>query len=237
LVVNWVSSCLSFFLSASTCKKEYISIQRGDVKLRKPSILIVNWVSSYLSFFLSSSTAATYIFTAPNCTTTIIGLEPCALNCWWVSAFHFISYWGLLKCLYFADTIERGDRRWKKAQRKGEEKVTLRITHSNLCNPTNTFCNILCKAKQPTQDPTSKNFIPTYYFYVLLTPRAPRIVQMKLVEGTPKTKTWTRVLLPLTGIITFEEEDDWECFGKEPPKAQTILWCSSNWLTNLSCLW
>jgi hypothetical protein len=33
-----------------------------------------------LSFFLSASTAATYIFTAPSCTTTIITLEPCALN-------------------------------------------------------------------------------------------------------------------------------------------------------------
>ncbi len=32
------------------------------------------------SFFLIASTAATYIFTAPNCTTTVIGLEPCALN-------------------------------------------------------------------------------------------------------------------------------------------------------------
>ncbi len=37
-------------------------------------------VSSCLSFFLTASTAATYIFTAPNCTTTIISLEPCALN-------------------------------------------------------------------------------------------------------------------------------------------------------------
>jgi hypothetical protein len=29
---------------------------------------------------MSASTAATYIFTAPTCTTTIITLEPCALN-------------------------------------------------------------------------------------------------------------------------------------------------------------
>jgi hypothetical protein len=43
--------------------------------------LVVNWVSSSLSFFLSASTPATYLFTAaPNCTTTIISLEPCALN-------------------------------------------------------------------------------------------------------------------------------------------------------------
>jgi hypothetical protein len=40
----------------------------------------LNWVSSPLSFFLSASTAATYIFTARTCTTTIISLEPCALN-------------------------------------------------------------------------------------------------------------------------------------------------------------
>jgi hypothetical protein len=30
-----------------------------------------------------------------------------------------ISYWDLLKCLYFADTTERGDRGWKDAQRQG----------------------------------------------------------------------------------------------------------------------
>jgi len=62
--------------------KKYISIQSG-MKLRNPSILVVNWVSSCLSFLLSASTestAATYIFTAPICTTTIISLEPCALN-------------------------------------------------------------------------------------------------------------------------------------------------------------
>ncbi len=50
------------------------------MKLRKASILVVNWVSSLSFLFLSVSTAATYIFKAPNCTTTIISLEPCALN-------------------------------------------------------------------------------------------------------------------------------------------------------------
>jgi hypothetical protein len=39
-----------------------------------------HWVSSCLSFFLSASTGATYIFTPFTCTTTIISLEPCALN-------------------------------------------------------------------------------------------------------------------------------------------------------------
>jgi hypothetical protein len=49
-------------------------------KLVFPPILVVNWVSSCLSFFLSAFSAARYIFTAPTCTTTIISLEPCALN-------------------------------------------------------------------------------------------------------------------------------------------------------------
>jgi hypothetical protein len=59
--------------------KKYISNQQG-MKLRKPSILVVNRVSSCLSFFLNASTAAIYIFTDPNITTTIISLEPGALN-------------------------------------------------------------------------------------------------------------------------------------------------------------
>ncbi len=50
------------------------------MKLRKPSSLVVNWVSSCLYFCLSASNAATYIFTTPNCTTTIISLQSCALN-------------------------------------------------------------------------------------------------------------------------------------------------------------
>ncbi len=37
-------------------------------------------VSSPFSIFLSASSAATYISTALTCTTTIISLEPCALN-------------------------------------------------------------------------------------------------------------------------------------------------------------
>jgi hypothetical protein len=49
-------------------------------KLVFPPILVVNWVSSPLSSFVSASTAATYIFTAPTCTITIINVEPCALD-------------------------------------------------------------------------------------------------------------------------------------------------------------
>ncbi len=42
---------------------------------------MVNWVSSRVSFFMSACTAVTYIFTPlTTCTTTIITLEPCALN-------------------------------------------------------------------------------------------------------------------------------------------------------------
>ncbi len=100
--------------------KKCISIQ-GGMKLRKPSILVVNWVSSCLSFLLSASTAATYIFTAPICTTTIISLELCALN---AEFKHFI----LRLNLYFADTTERGDRGWHEAQRQMEDRVTLCIT-------------------------------------------------------------------------------------------------------------
>ncbi len=100
------------------------------MKFRKPSILVVNWVSSCLSFFLSASTAATYIFSALPYTITIISLQPCALN---ADFEHFllscsISYWDLIKCPYFADTTERGDRGWKEVQRQGEDKVTLQIT-------------------------------------------------------------------------------------------------------------
>jgi hypothetical protein len=42
--------------------------------------IYVNCFHPVFPFFLSASIAATYIFTAPNCTTTIITLEPCALN-------------------------------------------------------------------------------------------------------------------------------------------------------------
>ncbi len=31
-----------------------------------------------------------------------------------------ISYWDLIKFPYIADTTERGDRRWKQAQRQGD---------------------------------------------------------------------------------------------------------------------
>jgi hypothetical protein len=48
---------------------------------------------------------ATYIFTAPTFRTTIITLEPCALN---AEFHHFIL--DFIKFPYFLDATERGDR-------------------------------------------------------------------------------------------------------------------------------
>jgi len=81
-------------------------------------------------FFLRASIAATEIFTAHNCTATIIPLEPCALN---DEIQHFVLsfriwYWDLIKFPYFMDTTKRGVRGWKEAQRQGEDKVNLLIS-------------------------------------------------------------------------------------------------------------
>jgi hypothetical protein len=54
---------------------------------------------------MRESTAATYIFIAPTSRTTIITLEPCALN---AEFQHFIL--DFIKFPYFVDTTERGDR-------------------------------------------------------------------------------------------------------------------------------
>jgi hypothetical protein len=61
-----------------TCKR--VHYHSMGVRLKKPSILVVNWVLSCLSFCLSDSIVATYIFTTPTCTTTIITFKPCALD-------------------------------------------------------------------------------------------------------------------------------------------------------------
>ncbi len=89
---------------------------KGGPKLVFPPILVVNWVSSPLSFFMSAFTAATYIFTAPTCTTTIIILKPCALN---VEFQHFILRFNKISllCRYH----------WKRRQGM-KERVTLWIT-------------------------------------------------------------------------------------------------------------
>jgi hypothetical protein len=72
---------------------------------------VVNWVLSPLSFFLRESTHTTYIFTAPTSTTTIITLEPCALNAEFQNE-------NLIKFPYFVDTTERGD----SGEREGDIK-------------------------------------------------------------------------------------------------------------------
>lgn len=41
-----------------------------------------------------------------------------------------ISYWDWIKFPYYADTTEKGDRGWKRAQRQGEDTVTLGILKS-----------------------------------------------------------------------------------------------------------
>ncbi len=67
-----------FFLSLK--KREPPPNLLGSKKLVAKQKSITLKLSS-LSLFLSASTPATYIFTTPlNCTTTIISLEPCALN-------------------------------------------------------------------------------------------------------------------------------------------------------------
>jgi hypothetical protein len=71
LVQNWVR-----FPKKKPANK-YISIQ-GKENSEKHQFFVS---SPALSFFLSASiAAATYIFAAPTCTTTIISLDPCALN-------------------------------------------------------------------------------------------------------------------------------------------------------------
>ncbi len=94
---------LSFVISRVRFKKNLPKSTlafKGGVKLRKPSI------GGKLSFILS------FLFSER--------LHCCYICC--------ISYWDLIKCPYFADTTERRDRGWKESQRKGEDRVTLRIT-------------------------------------------------------------------------------------------------------------
>jgi hypothetical protein len=70
-----------------------------------PPILVVNWVSSSLSFFLSASTAVIYFFTAPTYTTTIITLEPCALN---AEFQHFILRFNKISFLALGLIVKEG---------------------------------------------------------------------------------------------------------------------------------
>ncbi len=63
-----------------TCKKKYISIQGGD-ETQKTTMNFGGKLSFIVSFLFHERLHCCYIhFTALNCATTIIGLEPCALN-------------------------------------------------------------------------------------------------------------------------------------------------------------
>jgi hypothetical protein len=84
-------------------------------KLVFPPIWVINRVSSCISLFLSVYTAVTYIFTTPTCTTTVITLEPCALN---AEFQHFILKFNNFITLQIP--LREGDRGWKQAQRQGD---------------------------------------------------------------------------------------------------------------------
>jgi hypothetical protein len=63
-------------------RKFYRAKQLGP-KLVFPTNLVsvtLNFILSFPFFVSASTAAAKYIFTAPTCTTTMITLEPCALN-------------------------------------------------------------------------------------------------------------------------------------------------------------
>jgi hypothetical protein len=128
--------------------------QKALSTLRKPSVLLVHRASFILSFLFLERLhciAATYIFTAPKCTTTIISLEHCALNAGYQ---HFILRRRLIKNVFYfaADTIteKRGIGGERRPKDKGEDRVTsLRITLI-FVQPTNTLLQHLWQ-KQLTQ--------------------------------------------------------------------------------------
>jgi len=100
---------------------------RGGERRPKDSYklsFILFW--SPLSFFLSASTAARYYtFTdPPTCTTTIITLEPCALN---AEFQHFIPRFNKISLLCWPDS-KRGIGGWKETQRQGEDRMAVMKT-------------------------------------------------------------------------------------------------------------
>jgi len=97
-----------------TCKKVHDHSRSGETQ---KTINFGGKLSFILSFLFLECLhcTATFIFSAPTCTTTIITLEPCALN---AEFQNFIL--GFNKLPYFADITERGDRRRKEAQRQGD---------------------------------------------------------------------------------------------------------------------
>jgi hypothetical protein len=76
-------------------------------------------LSFIVSFLFHERLHCCYIhFTALNCATTIIGLEPCALNAEYQ---HFIRRF-IKMSFYFADTTERG------GERRPKDRVKTRVT-------------------------------------------------------------------------------------------------------------
>jgi hypothetical protein len=121
-----------------------------DDQLRKRSILVVNWVTSKVVFPFSWAPPLLlllHIFSLLlTCTTTIISLEPRALN---AEFQHFIlscsiSSWDFIKCLYFADTTH-SSRRWGV---KGGPKTGWRQGYftDNSINASPIFFSFLCFA-------------------------------------------------------------------------------------------
>ncbi len=100
--------------------KKYISIQPGW-NSGNNRILMVSWISP--SFFFPERLHCFYIdFHCFYLYTTIIPLEPCALNAeiqLLVLSFS-ISCWDLIKFPYFTYTTKRGVRGWKEGQRQGD---------------------------------------------------------------------------------------------------------------------
>jgi len=110
--------------------KKYISIQWGG-ETKKTINFDDSWVSPSLSFLperlhcYDIDFHCSYLYSY-----YIIPLKPCALNAEiqrFVLSFS-ISYWDLIKFPYFTDSTKRGVRRWKEAQRQGEDRVNLRIS-------------------------------------------------------------------------------------------------------------
>jgi hypothetical protein len=111
----------------------------------KPSFIL-----SFLFSWAPPLLAATYIFTAPNCTTTIISLEPYALH-----AGHHQHF--ILRFIKMSFTLWTPLKEGIGGERRPKDRVKTGLLYghnSNLCNPTNTyFCNICAKQLTQTQHP------------------------------------------------------------------------------------
>jgi hypothetical protein len=137
------------------------------------AILVVNWVSSCLSFSPSASSAATYIFSAPTCTTTIITLKPRALD---AEFQHFILRFNKISllCQYHWKTVEGVKAGPKDRVTSQITLLTLTFTQDNFKNkfrPPNPVAP-LAKRKRNSGLHTTlifcwtlKKVIPLYHFH------------------------------------------------------------------------